>query len=69
MERLSRFDFLQFSEHFADLKYLESKTGRRYTECDKPVSKQDGEEVPSPKKVQDKEFDALLRAAADMVFT
>ncbi|KZC09221.1 5'-3' exoribonuclease 1 [Dufourea novaeangliae] len=69
MERLSRFDFIQFAEYSAVLKYLESKTGRRVAESDRPICKKidNSEEVPSsPKRVQDKEFDTLLRASADM---
>lgn len=71
MERLSRFDTLQFSEYYADLKYLESKTGRSLTETENSNDKRSGssEETRSPRKMQDKEFDALLRSAADMVFT
>lgn len=69
MERLSRFDTLQFAEHYADLKYLESKSERRFTEPVRPNRKKldNGEEVPSPKRAQDKEFDALLRSIAEMV--
>ncbi|XP_076236219.1 5'-3' exoribonuclease pacman [Calliopsis andreniformis] len=68
MERLSRFDTIQFSEHYADLKYFESKTGRCLTEFDKSNNKklEENEEIPSPRKIQDKEFDALLRSAAEM---
>lgn len=69
MERLSRFDILQFSEYYADLKYLESKTGRSLIETEKlNEKKSNNEEIRSPKKVQDKEFDMLLRTAAEMVF-
>ena len=73
MERLSRFDMLQFSEYYADMKYLESKTGRSLVETEKPNDKRSGtsEETCSPRKTQDKDFfrfDALLRSAADMVF-
>ncbi|PBC30137.1 5'-3' exoribonuclease [Apis cerana cerana] len=67
MERLSRFDILQFSEYYADLKYLESKTGRSLIETEKlNEKKSSNEEIRSPKKVQDKEFDMLLRTAAEM---
>ncbi|XP_076684631.1 5'-3' exoribonuclease pacman isoform X2 [Andrena cerasifolii] len=68
MERLSRFDTLQFAEHYADLKYLESKSERRFTESVRPNRKKldDGEEVPPPKRAQDKEFDVLLRSIAEM---
>lgn len=71
MERLSRFDVLQFSEYYADLKYLESKTGRPLIETEKN-DKRSGtsEETRSPRKTQDKDcfrFDALLRSVADMV--
>lgn len=69
MERLSRFDTLQFSEYYADLKYLESKTGRTETENSNDKRSGSTEETRSPRKMQDKEFDALLRSAADMVFT
>ncbi|XP_071874436.1 5'-3' exoribonuclease pacman isoform X1 [Bombus fervidus] len=68
MERLSRFDTLQFSEYYADLKYFESKIGRSLTETENSNDKRSGstEETRSPRKMQDKEFDALLRSAADM---
>ncbi|XP_029050758.1 5'-3' exoribonuclease 1 [Osmia bicornis bicornis] len=68
MERLSCFDILKFSEHYADLKYLEGKMGRPLTETDKPNHKKSegNEQNLSPKKMQDKEFCALLRAAVDM---
>ncbi|XP_054016668.1 5'-3' exoribonuclease 1 [Hylaeus anthracinus] len=67
MERLSRFDILKFYDVYADLKYFESKTGRRVTESDRPSSKKlKDKETPSPKRTQDKEFDALLRSAAEI---
>lgn len=69
MERLSRFDTILFSEHYADLKYFESKTGRRLLECDKLSYEkvEEGEEGSFPNKIKDKEFDALLRSAAGLV--
>ncbi|XP_076630209.1 5'-3' exoribonuclease pacman [Colletes latitarsis] len=68
MERLSRFDLLTFSDHWANLKYFESKTGRRLTESDKTDCKklEDNKEILFSKSAEDKEFDALLRSAADM---
>nr|XP_033337296.1 5'-3' exoribonuclease 1 [Megalopta genalis] len=67
IERLSRFDLLQFSTHYADLKYLEGKMERRFPNSDIPMCKkpEDSNNIPTPKRVQDKEFDNLLRAAAD----
>lgn len=70
MERLSLFDMIQFSDHYADLKYFESKTGRPLTEASDKVSRiksEGSEETMSPKRLPDKEFEALLRSAAEMV--
>lgn len=35
MERLGQFDFEQFEEVYADLKYFEAKTGRRPNETER----------------------------------
>ncbi|XP_076300031.1 5'-3' exoribonuclease pacman isoform X2 [Lasioglossum baleicum] len=61
MERLSHFDLLQFSLQHGDLKELESKMGKRFTECDKSICKiieEDGDVVISPSDRElDEEFD------------
>lgn len=68
MKRLSRLDKLHFSDHYEILKYFESKTGKRFIESDKTCKKlENNEEILSPQRIQDKEFDALLRSAAEMV--
>ncbi|KOC61668.1 5'-3' exoribonuclease 1 [Habropoda laboriosa] len=69
MERLSRFDLLQFSEYYADIKYLESKIGNPLADTEKlnQLKKSDNnDKILFPKTVQDKEFDALLRSVAEM---
>ncbi|XP_076181018.1 5'-3' exoribonuclease pacman isoform X2 [Ptiloglossa arizonensis] len=67
MKRLSRLDKLHFSDHYEILKYFESKTGKRFIESDKTCKKlENNEEILSPQRIQDKEFDALLRSAAEM---
>ncbi|OAD52342.1 5'-3' exoribonuclease 1 [Eufriesea mexicana] len=68
MEKLSRFDILQFSEYYADLKFLETKTGKYFIKTAKQNDKtsRSSEETYSPQKIQDKEFNALLRTAAEM---
>lgn len=69
MERLSRLDLKQFNEHYADLKYFESKTGRKPNETERHVyEKFEDEEVASPKKIQNKDLDALIKSTAEMVF-
>ncbi|XP_076652966.1 5'-3' exoribonuclease pacman isoform X2 [Halictus rubicundus] len=48
MEKLSRFDLLQFSMQNADLGELENKMGKRFTDCDKSICKiieEDGDVV------------------------
>lgn len=69
MEKLSRFDVLQFSEYYADLKFLETKTGKYFIKTAKLSDKtsRSSEETCSPQKIQDKELNALLRTAAEMV--
>ncbi|XP_032684890.1 5'-3' exoribonuclease 1 isoform X3 [Odontomachus brunneus] len=67
MERLSRLDLKQFNEHYADLKYFESKTGRKPNETERHVyEKSEDEEVASPKKIQNKDLDALIKSTAEM---
>lgn len=68
MEKLSRLDIEQFNEHYADLKYFESKTGRKLNESERHVYKklEDGETV-SPKKIQNKDLDALIKSTTEMV--
>ncbi|XP_078043775.1 5'-3' exoribonuclease pacman isoform X2 [Augochlora pura] len=68
IERLSRYDFLQFSTHYSALKSLDDRMERRSPNCDIPMCKKpkNSNNVTTPKRVQDKEFDNLLRAAADM---
>lgn len=69
MERLSRLDVEQFNEHYADLKFFETKTGRRPNESERHVYKksEDGE-ASSPKKTQNKDLDALIKSTAEMVY-
>lgn len=71
MERLSCFDILKFSEHYADLKYLEGKMGRPLNETEKPNHKKSegSEQNLSPKKMQDKEFCALLMVLTRVYLT
>ncbi|XP_076757496.1 5'-3' exoribonuclease pacman isoform X1 [Xylocopa sonorina] len=68
MERLSKFDMLKFSEYHADVKYLESKTGRPLVENERVnhIKSDSSDGTPSPKRMPDKEIDALLRSAAEM---
>lgn len=69
MEKLSRLDIKQFNEHYADLKYFESKTGRKPNETDRHIyKKSEDEEATSPKKIQNKDLDALIKSTAEMVF-
>lgn len=68
MEKLSRLDLEQFNEHYADLKYFESKTGRRPNETERHVyKKSEDDEAALPQKIQNKELDALIKSTADMV--
>lgn len=68
MEKLSRLDVEQFNEHYADLKFFESKTGRRPNESERHVYKksEDGETA-SPKKIQNKDLEALIKNTTEMV--
>lgn len=69
MEKLSRLDVEQFNEHYADLKYFESKTGRKPNESERHVYKKSEEgEAASPKKIQNRDLDALIKSTAEMVF-
>lgn len=68
MEKLSRLDIEQFNEHYIDLKYFESKTGRRPNESERYVYKKlEDDEVASPKKTQNKDLDALIEMT-EMVY-
>ncbi|EZA57402.1 hypothetical protein DMN91_008681 [Ooceraea biroi] len=61
MEKLSRLDVEQFNEYYTDLKFFESKTGRRPNESERHVYKKSEEdEIASPKKTQNKDLDALI---------
>lgn len=69
MERLSRLDLKQFNEHYADLKYFESKVGRKPNETERHVYKKpEDKEAASPKKIQNKDLEALIKSTAEMVF-
>lgn len=68
MERLSRVDIEQFTEHYADLKYFESKTGRRPNETERHSYKNN--EAPSsasPRKSGNKDLEDLIKSTDDMV--
>jgi len=68
MEKLSRLDVEQFNEHYADIKFFESKTGRRPNESERYVyKKSEDSETVSPKKTQNKDLDALIKSTTDMV--
>lgn len=70
MEKLSRLDVEQFNEHYADIKFFESKTGRRPNESERHVyKKSEDNETASPKKTQNKDLDALIKSTTDMVLT
>ncbi|XP_036149459.1 5'-3' exoribonuclease 1 isoform X2 [Monomorium pharaonis] len=68
MEKLSRLDVEQFNEHYADIKFFESKTGRKPNETERHVYKklEDGLETSSPKKTQNKDLDALIKSTTEM---
>ncbi|CAK9827029.1 5'-3' exoribonuclease 1 [Anthophora retusa] len=71
MERLSHFDLMHFSDYYADIKYLESKMGKSLADTEKlnQLKKSDNsDEILFPKIVHDKEFDALLRSAAEEMY-
>jgi 5'-3' exoribonuclease 1 len=68
MEKLSRLDVEQFNEYYTDLKFFESKTGRRPNESERHVyKKSEDDEGVSPKKTQNKDLDALIEMT-EMVF-
>ena len=68
MERLSRLDVEQFNEQYADIKFFESKTGRRPNESERHIYKKTEEnESASPKKTQNKDLDALIKSTREMV--
>ncbi|KYN27760.1 5'-3' exoribonuclease 1 [Trachymyrmex cornetzi] len=67
MERLSRLDVEQFNEQYADIKFFESKTGRRPNESERHVYKKtEDSESASPKKTQNKDLDALIKSTKEM---
>ncbi|XP_050453967.1 5'-3' exoribonuclease 1 isoform X2 [Cataglyphis hispanica] len=67
MEKLSRLDLEQFNEHYADLKYFESKTGRRPNETERHVyKKSEDDESAFPQKIQNKDLDALIKSTTEM---
>ena len=70
MDRLSKLDTEKFAEHFAVLKYFESKTGRRPNEMERTSyakSKDSPDNFASPKKLTNKELNALIKSTDDMV--
>lgn len=68
MERLSRLDVEQFNEQYADIKFFESKTGRRPNESERHIYKKtEDNESASPKKTQNKDLDALIKSTREMV--
>jgi len=68
MERLSRLDVEQFNEQYADIKFFESKTGRRPNESERHIYKKtEDSESASPKKTQNKDLDALIKSTREMV--
>lgn len=68
MEKLSRLDLEQFNEQYADLKYFESKTGRRPNESERHVyKKSEDDETAFPQKIQNKDLDALIKSTTEMV--
>lgn len=67
MEKLSRLDLEQFNEHYADLKYFESKTGRRPNETERHVYKKSEDDENVVQKIQNKDLDALIKSTAEMV--
>lgn len=67
MEKLSRLDVEQFNEHYADIKFFESKTGRRPNESERHVyKKSEDSETASPKKMQNKDLDVLIKNTTEM---
>ncbi|XP_029664328.1 5'-3' exoribonuclease 1 isoform X1 [Formica exsecta] len=67
MEKLSRLDLEQFNEQYADLKYFESKTGRRPNETERHVyKKSEDDETAFPQKIQNKDLDALIKSTTEM---
>lgn len=67
MEKLSRLDLEQFNEQYADIKFFESKTGRRPNESERHVyKKSEDSETASPKKTQNKDLDALIKSTTEM---
>ncbi|XP_011256685.1 5'-3' exoribonuclease 1 isoform X2 [Camponotus floridanus] len=67
MENLSHLDLEQFNEHYADLKYFESKTGRRPNETERHVyKKSEDDDIAIPQKIQDKDLDAVIKNTTEM---
>ncbi|XP_012251889.2 5'-3' exoribonuclease 1 isoform X2 [Athalia rosae] len=68
MEKLSRVDIEQFTEQYADLKYFESKTGRRPNDTERHSYKNsEGMAETSPKKSGNKELEDLIKSIDDML--
>ena len=70
MERLSRFDIEQFGKVHADLKYFESKTGRRPDEHERNIyrNSEDSVDTPtSPVKLMNKDLAYLIKETEDLV--
>ncbi|XP_046595171.1 5'-3' exoribonuclease 1 isoform X1 [Neodiprion lecontei] len=67
MERLSRVDIEQFAEHYADLKYFESKTGRRPNETERHTyhNSEDASEA-SAKNPGNKDLEDLIKSTYNM---
>lgn len=62
MEKLAGHDIAQFDEIYTDLKYFESKTGRK---MDRKISPNENS---SPKRSMNKDLEALLMATEAEVF-
>lgn len=65
MNKLGNYDMEHFDEIYADLKFLESKTGRRINENEK--SENTSNEVSTPKKIMNKALNALIMATESEV--
>ncbi|XP_046669351.1 5'-3' exoribonuclease 1 isoform X2 [Homalodisca vitripennis] len=64
MEKLASFDFEQFKEISADLRYLESKTGRKIDGKERHSYKNDEEQMSPPKN---KDLAALIASTEEML--
>lgn len=70
MEKLSRVDIEQFAEHYADLKYFESKTGRRPNETERHSYKNSeslADSSPKNTANKDKDLEDLIKSTDEMV--